>query len=62
MWVFVRVCILTNPVLSVPSPLLSWPTQTYYAVHDTKAFSTEEDMDTLQATIECEQPQPDLYK
>ncbi|XP_067116303.1 phospholipid-transporting ATPase IH isoform X2 [Osmerus mordax] len=36
--------------------------KTYYAVQDTKAFSTEEDMDTLQATIECEQPQPDLYK
>uniref|UniRef100_A0A8C7VS51 Phospholipid-transporting ATPase n=1 Tax=Oncorhynchus mykiss TaxID=8022 RepID=A0A8C7VS51_ONCMY len=36
--------------------------KTYYAVQDTKAFITEEDFDTLQASIECEQPQPDLYK
>ncbi|XP_045554965.1 phospholipid-transporting ATPase IH isoform X2 [Salmo salar] len=36
--------------------------KTYYAVQDTKAFNTEEDFDTLQASIECEQPQPDLYK
>uniref|UniRef100_A0A8B9LRZ8 Phospholipid-transporting ATPase n=1 Tax=Astyanax mexicanus TaxID=7994 RepID=A0A8B9LRZ8_ASTMX len=36
--------------------------KTYYAVQDTKAFNTEEEVDTLQATIECEQPQPDLYK
>ncbi|KAG9339493.1 hypothetical protein JZ751_023633 [Albula glossodonta] len=37
-------------------------TGTYYAVQDTNAFKTEEELDTLQATIECEQPQPDLYK
>ncbi|XP_061081829.1 phospholipid-transporting ATPase IH isoform X1 [Conger conger] len=36
--------------------------KTYYAVQDTQAFQTEEDLDSLQATIECEQPQPDLYK
>ncbi|XP_048834604.1 phospholipid-transporting ATPase IH-like isoform X5 [Brienomyrus brachyistius] len=36
--------------------------KTYYAVQDTKAFNTEEEVDTLRATIECEQPQPDLYK
>ncbi|XP_028809971.1 probable phospholipid-transporting ATPase IH isoform X2 [Denticeps clupeoides] len=36
--------------------------KTYYAVQDTKAFNTEEEVDTLHATIECEQPQPDLYK
>ncbi|XP_035390770.1 probable phospholipid-transporting ATPase IH isoform X2 [Electrophorus electricus] len=36
--------------------------KTYYAVQDTKAFNTEKEVDTLQATIECEQPQPDLYK
>uniref|UniRef100_A0A3P8XJ04 Phospholipid-transporting ATPase n=1 Tax=Esox lucius TaxID=8010 RepID=A0A3P8XJ04_ESOLU len=35
--------------------------KTYYAVQDTKAFTTEEDFDTLLASIECEQPQPDLY-
>lgn len=37
-------------------------TKTYYAVQDTKAFNTEKEVDQLQATIECEQPQPDLYK
>ncbi|KAG5833521.1 probable phospholipid-transporting ATPase IH isoform X3 [Anguilla anguilla] len=36
--------------------------KTYYAVPDTQAFKTEEDLDSLQATIECQQPQPDLYK
>ncbi|KAF5909224.1 putative phospholipid-transporting ATPase IH isoform X1, partial [Clarias magur] len=36
--------------------------KTYYAVQDTKAFNTEMEVDQLQATIECEQPQPDLYK
>lgn len=36
--------------------------QTYYAVQDTKSFQSEQDIDTLHATIECEQPQPDLYK
>lgn len=36
--------------------------KTHYAVPDTKAFHTEGDLDGLQATIECEQPQPDLYK
>ncbi|XP_015267253.1 PREDICTED: probable phospholipid-transporting ATPase IH, partial [Gekko japonicus] len=36
--------------------------KTYYAVQDTKSFQSEQDIDTLHATIECEQPQPDLYK
>uniref|UniRef100_A0A671N6D7 Phospholipid-transporting ATPase n=1 Tax=Sinocyclocheilus anshuiensis TaxID=1608454 RepID=A0A671N6D7_9TELE len=36
--------------------------KTYYAVQDTKAFNTAEEVDTLHSTIECEQPQPDLYK
>ncbi|KAG8452118.1 hypothetical protein GDO86_004058 [Hymenochirus boettgeri] len=36
--------------------------KTYYAVQDTKSFHHEQEMDRLQATIECEQPQPDLYK
>uniref|UniRef100_A0A452R2B3 Phospholipid-transporting ATPase n=1 Tax=Ursus americanus TaxID=9643 RepID=A0A452R2B3_URSAM len=36
--------------------------KTHYAVQDTKGFHTEEDIDGLHATIECEQPQPDLYK
>ncbi|XP_074846632.1 phospholipid-transporting ATPase IH isoform X6 [Carettochelys insculpta] len=36
--------------------------KTYYAVQDTKAFHNEQDIDALHATIECEQPQPDLYK
>ncbi|KAM4700410.1 phospholipid-transporting ATPase IH isoform 2-T2 [Discoglossus pictus] len=36
--------------------------KTYFAVQDTKAFHNEQDLDTLNATIECEQPQPDLYK
>ncbi|XP_075446799.1 phospholipid-transporting ATPase IH isoform X7 [Ascaphus truei] len=36
--------------------------KTHYAVQDTKAFHNEQEMDTVHATIECEQPQPDLYK
>uniref|UniRef100_H2UJQ6 Phospholipid-transporting ATPase n=1 Tax=Takifugu rubripes TaxID=31033 RepID=H2UJQ6_TAKRU len=36
--------------------------KTYYAVPDTMAFRTEREVDSLHATIECEQPQPDLYK
>lgn len=36
--------------------------KTHYAIQDTKAFRSEQDIDTLHATIECEQPQPDLYK
>lgn len=36
--------------------------KTHYAVQDTKGFQTEEEIDALHATIECEQPQPDLYK
>ncbi|PNI38204.1 ATP11A isoform 4 [Pan troglodytes] len=36
--------------------------KTHYAVQDTKGFHTEEDIGRLHATIECEQPQPDLYK
>uniref|UniRef100_A0A8C4VDN7 ATPase phospholipid transporting 11A n=1 Tax=Falco tinnunculus TaxID=100819 RepID=A0A8C4VDN7_FALTI len=35
--------------------------KTYYAVQDTKAFHNEQEIDALHATIECEQPQPDLY-
>ncbi|XP_061745859.1 phospholipid-transporting ATPase IH isoform X2 [Nerophis ophidion] len=36
--------------------------KTYYAVQDTKAYNTEKEVDLIHATIECEQPQPDLYK
>ncbi|NXU48658.1 AT11C ATPase, partial [Turnix velox] len=36
--------------------------KTHYAVRDTTVLCTNEAMDTLTATIECEQPQPDLYK
>uniref|UniRef100_A0A8B9BPY3 Phospholipid-transporting ATPase n=1 Tax=Anser brachyrhynchus TaxID=132585 RepID=A0A8B9BPY3_9AVES len=36
--------------------------KTHYAVQDTKAFHSEQEIDALHATIECEQPQPDLYK
>ncbi|XP_074155662.1 phospholipid-transporting ATPase IH isoform X3 [Sminthopsis crassicaudata] len=36
--------------------------KTYYAVQETKGFQTEEEIDNLHATVECEQPQPDLYK
>ncbi|XP_014267680.1 phospholipid-transporting ATPase IH isoform X2 [Maylandia zebra] len=36
--------------------------KTYYAVQETKAYNTEKEVDTIHATIECEQPQPDLYK
>ncbi|XP_074864274.1 phospholipid-transporting ATPase IG isoform X1 [Carettochelys insculpta] len=36
--------------------------KTHYAVRDTAALRTDDDIDTLTATIECEQPQPDLYK
>lgn len=36
--------------------------QTHYAVRDTTVLCTHEAIDTLTATIECEQPQPDLYK
>ncbi|XP_061572115.1 phospholipid-transporting ATPase IH isoform X3 [Cololabis saira] len=36
--------------------------KTYYAVQDTKAYNTEQEVDSIHATIECEQPQPDLYK
>ncbi|XP_023608241.1 probable phospholipid-transporting ATPase IH, partial [Myotis lucifugus] len=36
--------------------------KTHYAVQDTKGFQTEEEIDGLHATIECEQPQPDLYR
>ncbi|KAL7983860.1 hypothetical protein Chor_000736 [Crotalus horridus] len=36
--------------------------KTYYAVQDTKTLHNEQDIDKLHATIECEQPQPDLYK
>ncbi|XP_060688382.1 phospholipid-transporting ATPase 11C isoform X2 [Hemiscyllium ocellatum] len=36
--------------------------KTYFTVPDTSAFRTEMEVDSLSATIECEQPQPDLYK
>ncbi|KAK2083976.1 Phospholipid-transporting ATPase IG [Saguinus oedipus] len=36
--------------------------KTHYAVRDTVALCTAESIDTLRAAIECEQPQPDLYK
>ncbi|KAM7045108.1 phospholipid-transporting ATPase IG isoform 3-T3 [Molossus nigricans] len=36
--------------------------KTHYAVRDTIALCTAESIDTLRAVIECEQPQPDLYK
>ncbi|KAF3812689.1 hypothetical protein GH733_019491, partial [Mirounga leonina] len=36
--------------------------KTHYAVRDTTALCTAESIDTLRAAIECEQPQPDLYK
>ncbi|CAG06658.1 unnamed protein product, partial [Tetraodon nigroviridis] len=36
--------------------------KTHYAVQDTRACQTEKEVDSIHATIECEQPQPDLYK
>uniref|UniRef100_A0A7M4ERV7 Phospholipid-transporting ATPase n=1 Tax=Crocodylus porosus TaxID=8502 RepID=A0A7M4ERV7_CROPO len=36
--------------------------KTHYAVRDTTVLCTHETIDSLAATIECEQPQPDLYK
>ncbi|XP_063793479.1 phospholipid-transporting ATPase IG isoform X2 [Pseudophryne corroboree] len=36
--------------------------KTYVAVRETSALCTDEAVDGLSATIECEQPQPDLYK
>ncbi|XP_030066223.1 phospholipid-transporting ATPase IG isoform X3 [Microcaecilia unicolor] len=36
--------------------------KTYYAVQETASLSRPDQVDTLFATIECEQPQPDLYK
>ncbi|XP_007949918.1 phospholipid-transporting ATPase IG [Orycteropus afer afer] len=36
--------------------------KTHYAVRDTIALCTAEAINTLRAAIECEQPQPDLYK
>uniref|UniRef100_A0A8D1LR27 Phospholipid-transporting ATPase n=1 Tax=Sus scrofa TaxID=9823 RepID=A0A8D1LR27_PIG len=36
--------------------------KTHYAVRDTIELCTAESIDTLRAAIECEQPQPDLYK
>ncbi|XP_029463630.1 phospholipid-transporting ATPase IG isoform X2 [Rhinatrema bivittatum] len=36
--------------------------KTYYAVRETACFFSAESVDTLVATVECEQPQPDLYK
>ncbi|KAM4051287.1 phospholipid-transporting ATPase 11C-like isoform 3-T3 [Anomaloglossus baeobatrachus] len=36
--------------------------KTYYAVRETSVLCNAEAVDSLTATIECEQPQPDLYK
>lgn len=36
--------------------------QTYHAVQDTKAYNNEREVTSIHGTIECEQPQPDLYK
>uniref|UniRef100_A0A3B3U9U4 Phospholipid-transporting ATPase n=1 Tax=Poecilia latipinna TaxID=48699 RepID=A0A3B3U9U4_9TELE len=36
--------------------------KTYHAVQETKAYKTEEEVNCIHATIDCEQPQPDLYK
>ncbi|XP_038604502.1 phospholipid-transporting ATPase IG isoform X2 [Tachyglossus aculeatus] len=36
--------------------------KTHYAVRDTIMLCTADSIDNLRATIECEQPQPDLYK
>ncbi|XP_040261801.1 phospholipid-transporting ATPase IG isoform X4 [Bufo bufo] len=36
--------------------------KTYIAVRETSGFCSEEAVGNLRATIECEQPQPDLYK
>ncbi|XP_061660313.1 phospholipid-transporting ATPase IH isoform X4 [Syngnathoides biaculeatus] len=36
--------------------------KTYNALQDTKAYNVENEVDSIHATIECEQPQPDLYK
>ncbi|XP_077141371.1 phospholipid-transporting ATPase IG isoform X2 [Ranitomeya variabilis] len=36
--------------------------KTYYAVRETSVLCNDDAMDSLTATIECEQPQPDLYK
>ncbi|KFP45346.1 putative phospholipid-transporting ATPase IG, partial [Chlamydotis macqueenii] len=36
--------------------------KTHYAVRDTTVLCTDEAIDALTAAIECEQPQPDLYK
>lgn len=42
---------------SVSADTMSISSQTHYTVPD-----TERNLETLSATIECEQPQPDLYK
>ncbi|XP_008322915.1 probable phospholipid-transporting ATPase IH isoform X3 [Cynoglossus semilaevis] len=36
--------------------------KTYHAVQDTKAYNNEREVTSIHGTIECEQPQPDLYK
>ncbi|XP_073083965.1 phospholipid-transporting ATPase IG isoform X5 [Manis javanica] len=36
--------------------------KTHYAVRDTVTLCTPDSIDKLRAAIECEQPQPDLYK
>uniref|UniRef100_A0A6I8S9Y8 Phospholipid-transporting ATPase n=1 Tax=Xenopus tropicalis TaxID=8364 RepID=A0A6I8S9Y8_XENTR len=36
--------------------------KTYHAVPETAILATYEDLNAFSATIECEQPQPDLYK
>lgn len=55
-------CVSCSKFLFPISVLLPFLFQTYYAVQDTKALHNEQDIDKLHATIECEQPQPDLYK
>lgn len=60
-----KVCVCEREFLTLECPLRFshlLHTKTYYAVQDTKAFTTAEEFDTLHSTIECEQPQPDLYK
>lgn len=58
-WLLADIFPLCLLLLTPSSTFLS---QTYYAVPDTMAFRTEQEVDSLHATIECEQPQPDLYK
>lgn len=54
--------IFLSCLLLLLPPSSTFLSQTYYAVPDTMAFRTEQEVGSLHATIECEQPQPDLYK